>query len=134
MRLRVLFYSIVNIFPFVLLILHYIQKKTNFLEQVSNGPSFSIVLVFNFTLLIIIHYYFLKAFRESSVKEKALFANLEKSLRSLQLLMEKKDEFLIAQIDQWLPMIALIAISFFPLDEYTEHISVLFYIIYESII
>jgi hypothetical protein len=29
---------------------------------------------------------------------------------------EKKDEFLIAQIDQWLPMIALIAISFSRLD------------------
>ncbi len=89
-----LFYSICNIVPFVLLILHYIQKQSNFLEQVSNGPSFSIVLIFNFTLLIVIHYYFLKAFRESNEKEKALFANLETSLSSLQLLMDKKDEFL----------------------------------------
>lgn len=88
-----LFYSICNIVPFVILILHYIQNPANSLEQVSNGLSFSIVLIFNFTLLIVIHYYFLKAFRESSDKEKALFSNLEESLTFLQLLMHKKTNF-----------------------------------------
>jgi signal transduction histidine kinase len=89
-----LFYSVCNIVPFVLLILYYVQQNAPVLEKVSNGPSFSIVLVFNFALLVTIHYYFLKAFRESGDKEKELFANLEASLSSLQLLMAKKDEFL----------------------------------------
>jgi len=89
-----LVYSTCNIVPFVILILHYIQKSTDLLEQVSNGAAFSVVLVFNFTLLIVIHYYFFNAFSESNQKEKAHFANLESSLAALQLLMAKKDEFL----------------------------------------
>jgi signal transduction histidine kinase len=61
---------------------------------VRNGLAFSIVFVFNFTLLVAVHYHFFNAFRESSRKEKLLLANLETSLGSLQLLMKKKDEFL----------------------------------------
>jgi signal transduction histidine kinase len=89
-----LFYSVCNISPFAFLILHYVLKGPAFLEQVSNYQAFSIIFVFNFTLLIFIHYYFFKAFRESNDKEKAMFVNLEQSLAALRLLMEKKDEFL----------------------------------------
>ncbi len=64
------------------------------MEAVSNGLAFSIILIFNFTLLISIHYHFFKSFQESSDKEKTLLANLESSLGSLRVLMEKKDEFL----------------------------------------
>jgi two-component system, sensor histidine kinase len=87
-------YSICNTLPFVVVILRYVLINTRLLEEVSNGLAFSVILVFNFTLLISIHYHFFKAFRESSDKEKTLFADLETSLYSLRLLMEKKDEFL----------------------------------------
>jgi signal transduction histidine kinase len=71
-----------------------VLKGPAFLEQVSNYQAFSVIFILNFTLLIFIHYYFFKAFRESNDKEKAMFINLEQSLAALQLLMEKKDEFL----------------------------------------
>jgi signal transduction histidine kinase len=87
-------YSIGNILPFVIIVLQYVLKDTRLVEAVSNGLAFSIILIFNFTLLISIHYHFFKSFQESSDKEKTLLANLESSLGSLRVLMEKKDEFL----------------------------------------
>ena len=89
-----LFYSIANIIPFMILIVHYVQKGSGMLEQDSNPLAFCVIFIFNFILLIIIHYFFLNGFRASNDNEKALIADLEKSLVALQLLVEKKDEFL----------------------------------------
>lgn len=91
-----LVYSLVNTLPVVLLFsldqFYGISISTS--DQVVNIYAYNFSIVFNFLLLIFIHYYFFRAFKKTSQKEQKLTTYLKRSLISAQKIAEDKSNFL----------------------------------------
>ncbi|WP_316838415.1 ATP-binding protein [Pedobacter gandavensis] len=91
-----LIYSLVNSLSVVTLffIKHFTQIDLWIGNLSINFYEYSFALVFNFLLLIFIHYYFFRAFKKTSRKERILTAHLKKSLLSAEKMAAAKTNFL----------------------------------------
>ncbi|TKC58493.1 response regulator [Pedobacter hiemivivus] len=89
-------YSLINTVPIVVLFsLEQFYGISITLGMVGvNIYAYNISIIFNFLLLIFIHFYFFRAFKRTSKKERKLTANLERSLRSARIVAEEKTNFL----------------------------------------
>lgn len=91
-----LFYSLLNTLPLVLLftLQQFYNVELPFANQSINIYSYNFSIIVNFLLLIFIHYFFFRAFKNTSQKEQLLTANLKDSLLSAQKIAEDKTNFL----------------------------------------
>lgn len=91
-----LVYSFLNTMPVVLLfsLQQYYMVQLPYSTQNVNTYAYNFSIVFNFLLLIFIHYYFFRAFKRTSQKEQRLTANLKRSLSSARKVAEDKTNFL----------------------------------------
>lgn len=91
-----LFYSLLNTLPLVLLftVQQFYRIELLFATQSVNIYSYNFSIIINFLLLILIHYFFFRAFKKTSQKEQLLTANLKGSLLSAQKTAEDKTNFL----------------------------------------
>lgn len=91
-----LFYSLLNTLPLVLLftLQQFYNVELPFANQSVNIYSYNFSIIVNFLLLIFIHYFFFRAFKNTSQKEQLLTANLKDSLLSAQKIAEDKTNFL----------------------------------------
>lgn len=91
-----LFYSLLNTVPLVLLftLQQFYGVELPFAKQSINIYSYNFSIIINFLLLIVIHYFFFRAFKLTSQKEQQLTANLKNSLLSAQKIAEDKTNFL----------------------------------------
>ncbi|MHA4894167.1 ATP-binding protein [Pedobacter sp. PWIIR3] len=91
-----LFYSVVSMLPIVISVVfaRYDGSSYHIWDQNINSTAFSIVLIFNFTLLIFIHYFFFKAFRKTNEKEMEFKAELQLALRAAEDVATAKTNFL----------------------------------------
>jgi signal transduction histidine kinase/CheY-like chemotaxis protein len=89
-------YSLINTVPIVVLFsLEQFYGISITLGMVDvNIYAYNISIIFNFLLLIFIHFYFFRAFKMTSKKERKLTANLERLLRSARIVADEKTNFL----------------------------------------
>jgi len=91
-----LIYSLANALPVVLIfsLNLFMQIDISVAHRPINIYSYHFSLIFNFLLFILVHYYFFKAFKKTSQKEKTLTADLKKTLRSAEKMASAKTNFL----------------------------------------
>jgi signal transduction histidine kinase len=91
-----LIYSLVNLLPVIALVITEYLLGYHFPSQLLavKPYAFVFVLVFNFILLVFIHYYFFKAFKGTNQKEQLLKADLQSALAEAQELAAAKTNFL----------------------------------------
>ncbi|MBW4888992.1 response regulator [Mucilaginibacter sp. HMF5004] len=91
-----LIYSLANLFPVIVLVITEYLFDYHFpTQQITTKPyAFVFVLVFNFVLLVFIHYHFFRAFRKTNKQEQLLKADLQAALAEAQELAAAKTNFL----------------------------------------
>lgn len=89
-------YSIVNILPVIIVVLASKYTGINFsiFNQNINEYTFDFVLVFNFIILILIHYFFFKAFQKTNQKEQELKVSLQQAMKETKQMASAKINFL----------------------------------------
>ncbi|MBK0368282.1 ATP-binding protein [Flavobacterium agrisoli] len=91
-----LIYSILNILPLILLIV--LEENTGvkliYIEPNVNKETFKFLFIYNFVILLFVHYYFFKAFKNANRREKKLSMALKKSLEEAQDIASAKTNFL----------------------------------------
>lgn len=91
-----LIYSLANLIPVIALVItEYVFNYHFPSQQLTTKPyAFVFVMVFNFILLVFIHYNFFKAFRRTNRTEQRLKADLQLALTAAQELAAAKTNFL----------------------------------------
>jgi signal transduction histidine kinase/CheY-like chemotaxis protein len=91
-----LIYSLVNTLPIVFLfsLQQFYGVNISIMHQAINIYAYNFSIVVNFLLLIFIHFYFFRAFKRTSRKERKLTANLKRSLTNARKIAEDKTNFL----------------------------------------
>lgn len=91
-----LVYSLANTVPVVLIFfLHqFYGIDISQTDQTVNIYAYNFSIIFNFLLLIFVHYYFFRAFKKTSQKEQKLTARLKRLLHSAQKIAMDKTTFL----------------------------------------
>lgn len=91
-----LVYSLINTLPIVFLfsLEQFYGISVSQTDQVVNIYAYNFSIVMNFLLLIFVHFYFFRAFKRTSRKERKLTANLKRSLKSARKVAEDKTNFL----------------------------------------
>lgn len=91
-----LVYSLASIIPVIsFIILQHVFSYRFPTQQTSSNPYvFIFVIVFNFVLLIFIHYHFFKAFSQTNLREQKLKQHLEQALKAAEELAAAKTNFL----------------------------------------
>ncbi|WP_276091045.1 ATP-binding protein [Pedobacter sp. JY14-1] len=108
------FYSFFVILPIAVSIIGLDRAGPSFLlnHQFIHHGAFSIALIFNFGLLIFIHYFYIKALRMAYAKEKRLKGELKEALVAAEVLAEAKTNFLSTMSHELrTPLNAVIGIS-----------------------